>query len=282
MNSEAISKLIGEKIIKLSPIGGGCIANAHKAITPEGIHYFVKQYGRNSSILNNEANGLKELAKANAVLVPEVIALNEDYLVLEFIEEGRKPANFFEKFGAQFAQLHKYNSDAFGFYENNFIGATPQINLPLSTNWHEFYWNNRLLFQYQLAEKNGYANPQLKNSFLELEKVYPKIIEDDGEPPSLLHGDLWSGNYMCNSNGDPVLIDPAVYYGNREADLAMTKLFGGFPLSFYQAYNEEFPLKEGWEYREPIYKLYHVLNHLNLFGYGYLSQAIEIIKFYIH
>ena len=110
---------------------------------------------------------------------------------------------------------------------------------------------------------------------------YDKIIFDDGENPALLHGDLWSGNYICDLKGHPVLIDPAVYYGNREADLSMTKLFGGFTESFYSAYMEEFPLKSGWQYREPIYKLYHVLNHLNLFGSGYLSQAIALIKYYL-
>ena len=127
----------------------------------------------------------------------------------------------------------------------------------------------------------GNSTPELRKAISKLEERIEEIIGDSEEKPSLLHGDLWSGNFMVNENGETVLIDPAVYYGHREADLGMTKLFGGFSNEFYKSYNETYPLKDGYEYRENIYKLYHVLNHLNLFGGGYYSQAISLIKFYI-
>lgn len=144
-----------------------------------------------------------------------------------------------------------------------------------------FYYNKRLLFQYRLAERNGYATAALRNGISKLESRIHTILSGSEELPCLLHGDLWSGNFLCDSLGNPVLIDPAVYYGHREADLAMTRLFGGFPETFYRAYDKEYPLAAGYFYREGLYKLYHVLNHLNLFGTGYLGEAESILKFYL-
>ena len=231
--------------------------------------------------MRNEANGLRELKKANAIRIPGVIFFDNEILILEFIKTGNRKNNFSEIFGQQFAEMHKLTSEKFGFFENNFIGATPQINIPQKENWVDFYWEHRLLFQYKLAERNGYVNSDFKKVFIEFEKRVPGIIEGSEEQPCVLHGDLWSGNFMVDENGDPVLIDPAVYYGHREADLGMTRLFGGFDSRFYSAYNEAYPLPEDWEYRIDIYKLYHVMNHLNLFGTGYLSQAKSIINNYI-
>jgi len=133
----------------------------------------------------------------------------------------------------------------------------------------------------QLAEETGNSSSELRKAIAVLENKIDEIVVDNGEKPSLLHGDLWGGNYLTNNDGFACLIDPAVYYGNREADLAMTKLFGGFDSNFYRAYNESFPLPDGYEYRENIYKLYHILNHLNLFGRGYYSQAMSLISYYI-
>ncbi len=132
----------------------------------------------------------------------------------------------------------------------------------------------------QLAENNSYSDSRLRKAFSHIENNIENILTGSEEPPALLHGDLWSGNYMCSKNSEPVIIDPAVYYGHREADLAMTKLFGGFSHEFYDAYNKSYPLKDGYEYRENIYILYHVLNHLNLFGQGYYRQAIELMEYY--
>ncbi len=280
-----VKEILDKKIESFSSLSGGCISNAYKITTAEGDNYFLKF---NSNTLNDmfvkEANGLKELAKADAIRVPQVISFRKDFLLAEFISSGNKKRNFFEDFGRNFAEMHKYNSNSFGFFEDNYIGSNPQLNIPdenEKTNWVNFYFNKRILFQLQLSEKLGNSTSELRNLISKLECKIEEIIGISEEKPSLLHGDLWSGNYLVDGNGKAVLIDPAVYYGHREADLGMTKLFGGFRPEFYKSYNEAFPLEDGYDYRENIYKLYHVLNHLNLFGRAYYSQAISLIKFYI-
>ena len=280
-----IEEKLNSKIKSLSSLSGGCISDAFKVTTIDGSNYFLKY---NPAISNDmfikEANGLKELAKANAIRIPEVLSFNDDFILLEFISTGSRKKNFFEEFGRSFAQMHKFSSNTFGFYEDNYIGSNPQINIPdekQKSNWVNFYFNKRILYQLQLAEKLGNSTPELRKGISKLENKIQEIIGNTQEKPSLLHGDLWGGNYMVDENSNAVLIDPAVYYGHREADLGMTKLFGGFSSEFYRAYNETFPLEDGYEYRENIYKLYHILNHLNLFGGGYYSQALSLIKFYI-
>jgi fructosamine-3-kinase len=276
---------LGSKIKNFTSLSGGCISNAFRIITEDAKQYFLKF---NSSISNDmfikEAHGLMELEKANAIRIPKVLSYDEDYILLELIASASKKKNFFEDFGRSFAEMHKCSSETFGFYENNYIGSNSQINIPdekEKTDWTSFYFNKRILFQLQLAEKLGNLTDTLRTGISKLENKIEAIIGGSAEKPSLLHGDLWGGNYMVDENGNAVLIDPAVYYGHREADLGMTKLFGGFNSEFYESYNETFSLEEGYDYRENIYKLYHVLNHLNLFGGGYYSQAISLIKFYI-
>ncbi len=273
-----IEELLQCTIINEHSTGGGCIAQTSVINTSDGRSYFLKQ-GFSGPMFRNEANGLLELKKSNAIQVPNVIHVANDYLLLEKIDTGNKPSDFFNRFGIAFAMLHQYTNTHFGFYEDNFIGATPQIN-SFSTNWVNFYFTNRLLYQYQLAEQNGYADATFKQGFKLIESKLDSILSGSEEPPCLLHGDLWGGNYMVDSKGQAVLIDPAVYYGHREVDLAMTKLFGGFTNEFYDNYNKAYPLKEGYEYRENIYLLYHVLNHLNLFGSSYKSQAIHLMNSY--
>ncbi len=277
----SIEEILEKKIIEHSSVSGGSIATSQLVETINGEKYFVKTYGSNSTILQNEANGLRELAKSEAIRIPKVIAVTEEFLLLEFIGTGRRRGNFSELLGVQFAKMHRTTSDKFGFYEDNYIGSNPQINKSQNESWLEFFWENRLLFQFKLAEKNGYVDSQFRKLFRKLENRYLSILDGAEEKPTLLHGDLWSGNFMVDEIGNPVLIDPAVYYGNREADLAITKLFGGFDAQFYSAYNEEYPLLENWEYRTDLYMLYHVLNHLNLFGSGYYRQVISIIKRYV-
>jgi protein-ribulosamine 3-kinase len=280
-----IEDAIGTGITSVNSVSGGCISNAYQLDTKTGKNYFLKYNDHISNYMFlKEANGLRELSKAGAIRVPEVILAEKPFILLEFIVSNRPNKNFFEEFGRKFAQMHKYSADSFGFFEDNYIGSTEQKNIATETektNWTEFYWNKRILFQYKLAERNGYAESELKLGIKRLEAGISEILSGSKEAPSLLHGDLWSGNYMPDEKGNACLIDPAVYYGHREADLAMTKLFGGFDRQFYSSYNEAFPLKEGWQYRENIYKLYHVLNHLNLFGRGYYSQAVSLIKSYI-
>jgi fructosamine-3-kinase len=280
-----IEEKLGSKINSFSSLSGGCISDAYKVTTDNGSHFFLKH---NSSVSNDmfikEANGLKELSKANAIRIPEVLSFDEDYILLEFIPTGSRKKNFFEEFGRRFAEMHKYTSNEFGFYEDNYIGSNPQKNIPdvkEKNDWVSFYFNKRILFQLELAEKLGNSTDSLRKGISKLENKIEEIIGDTKEKPSLLHGDLWGGNYMVDENGDAVLIDPAVYYGHREADLGMTKLFGGFSSEFYKLYFETFPLEDGYDYRENIYKLYHVLNHLNLFGGGYYSQALSLIKYYV-
>ncbi len=280
INRNSLEQIIGEKLTNISSVGGGCIANSQKIITESGKKFFLKQ-GFSNGMFSNEANGLKELDRAKAIKVPKVINVSQDYLILQYIEQGSRKTHFFEEFGQQLAQLHRFSSETFGFYEDNFIGSTPQPNVPTkeeSNNWPRFYWNKRLMFQFRLAEENGYVDRQLQKLFSLLESKYEGIIAGSEEPPALLHGDLWSGNYMQDELGNPVIIDPAVYYGHREADLAMTKLFGGFPPSFYEHYNQAWPLKSGAFEREPLYLLYHVLNHMNIFGTGYYSQTVGFLK----
>lgn len=279
-----IEEKLSSKIISSKSLSGGCISNAYRIELQNGDNLLLKiNEDSYSDLFEKEAHGLIELKKANAIKVPEVILFENNFIVLEFIESKSKSKNFFTDFGMKFAMLHNFHSEKFGFYENNYIGSNPQINIPDKNeekNWTNFYFKNRILFQYKLAEKNGYATDELRKGISILENKIENILSGSSEPPSLLHGDLWSGNYMSDENGEACLIDPAVYYGHREADLAMTKLFGGFNREFYESYNNYFPLSEGYEFRENIYKLYHVLNHLNLFGHGYYSQALSLMRYY--
>jgi len=275
MIKDILESALQEKIV-------GTVYSTGKIETESGKEYFLK-YGSKSRTYQCEASGLAEIAKANVITTPEVMSFGDQYILTEYINSNTPSSDFFSNFGKRLAKLHQYKGKSFGFYEDNYIGTNPQINIPAQdekNDWITFYFNKRLLYQYKLASQNGYITNTLKNGFIKLESNLYKILGSSTESPSLLHGDLWSGNYICNNDNRPVLIDPAVYYGHREADIAMTKVFGGFPQSFYSAYMEEYPLKEGWEYRENIYKLYHILNHLNLFGIGYLPEAEYILKFY--
>ncbi|MCU4163560.1 fructosamine kinase family protein [Carboxylicivirga caseinilyticus] len=277
-----IEDILDTTIIHHQLVGGGCIAKTQVIKTEGGDQFFLKS-GFSNTMFRNEANGLRELSKANCIRIPKVIAVDEDFLLLENIETGIRSGNFFTEFGQAFAHLHQYTSSGFGFYEDNYIGATPQVNLSSlteSNNWPEFYFNKRLKFQFLLAEKNGFSDAGFRRLFSGIERQIYQILDGSEEPPTLLHGDLWGGNYIVDNQNKAVLIDPAVYYGHREADLAMTKLFGGFGPQFYQSYQQTFPLKEGYEYRQNIYLLYHVLNHLNLFGSSYKSQSEQLMRYY--
>lgn len=279
-----IETLLGERIVGRNSKSGGCINNAEVVSTESGKKYFLKSnFSHPADMFLKEANGLAELTKSSTIRIPNLIGVGKHFILLENIESSSKIKNFYEDFGRKFADLHKFTNDNFGFFESNYIGSTPQINIASDSeksNWAEFYFNKRILFQFKLAGRNGYSDERLRDGIKKLESIIHKIIGNEIESPSLLHGDLWSGNYIVDENGKACLIDPAVYYGNREADLAMTKLFSGFSPEFYSSYNEHFPLSDGHEFRENIYKLYHILNHLNLFGTSYYSQAVGLIEFY--
>jgi fructosamine-3-kinase len=275
----------------LTPIGGGCIADARLAEFADGTRVFVKSRAAAPEMFPREAEGLQTLASAGAIRVPGVLAVSAEALVLEYIPEGGKSAGFYESFGRDFAGLHRARGPACGFAHDNFIGLTPQKNAPLAdawaalkpgsigdgVDWPEFFLQRRLRFQVELVEKQG-LGAELRHLLDRSETAILELLGEAVEPPSLLHGDLWGGNYLADQSGRACLIDPAVYFGHREADLAMTRLFGSFSPSFYRAYEDAFPLQAGHEERLPLYQLYHLLNHLNLFGRSYYVQCERILR----
>ena len=276
--------------VKLAGVGGGCIADSQAASFADGSKVFVKRAEGVPGMFKREAEGLNALAATRAIRVPEVLAVDEHALVLEMIQEAPKRPGFAESFGHGFARLHDHRGKAFGFSHDNFIGSTRQLNEPLSGPWNEigtedgsmwpeFFLQRRLRFQVRLAAKKGHGN-ELEHLLDRAETRIADLLRAATELPSILHGDLWSGNFLVDDRGEACLIDPAVYYGHREADLAMTRLFGGFEPAFYQAYNEASPLAPGHEGRLAIYQLYHILNHLNLFGGGYYGQSERILRHY--
>lgn len=229
-----------------------------------------------------EAKGLEALRAASDFRLPRVLGLGDgeegpSFLLLEAIDPGPKPRGFFADFGRRLALTHRTSrSWRFGFEHDNFLGVTPQPN-GWSESWVEFWRTRRLGFQLALARRNGHSDATLDRLGNRLLERLDALLGEPEEPACLLHGDLWSGNFLCDDHGQVVLVDPAAYRGRREAELAMTRLFGGFDDSFYRAYEEVWPLAPGSEERIQIYQLYHLLNHLNLFGGGYRSQCLAIL-----
>lgn len=278
---ERIESFRKKEIADTKSLSGGCINNAMRIIYKDGSVDLLKVNEHAPiDMFMKEAHGLVELKKATSIRVPEVLIFDTHFILTEFIKEAPRKDNFYEDFGRSFARLHKYTSDKPGFYEDNYLGSSVQINR-YKNKWKDFFIENRLLFQYKLAEKNGYASGELKTGMSKLFDKVPAILDEVKELPSLLHGDLWSGNYITDETGSACLIDPAVYYGHREADLAMTRVFETFDSRFYAAYSEESPLDEGYAFRENLYKLYHIINHLNIFGKSYYSSAVSLINFYL-
>ena len=270
---ESLQAALDQPILDLLPVSGGCISEAWQVRTAEETVFVKLSTSLLPGMLAAEAEGLHELAKSGAIRVPEVIRLTEDFLVLEFIPTATNPpTNFWSKLGRQLADLHAYSQKIPGFHQDNFIGRSPQKNHRTS-NWKDFFWQSRLLPQWEMAMQRGVPN-KIKLLWQKLEILWSATLEGSSPQASLLHGDLWSGNVLVSNNGDPVVIDPAVYYGDAEADLSLTYLFGGFPAKFYDAYHEIRPKSEGFVRRQKVYQLYHLLNHFNLFGNSY-TQSVE-------
>ncbi len=276
-----IGEMTGEGFAPARPrsLGGGCI-NAAVKLSEGSRSYFVKTNRVGSlDMFEAEAEGLREMAATGTIRVPRPlctgIAGGSAYLVMEYLDMGRAGASGAALAGRRLADMHRHTGDRFGWRRDNTIGSTPQRNSPLD-DWVAFWRDQRLGFQLRLAAQNGFGGrlqtlgERLMDSF--------HVLIDHAPQPSLLHGDLWGGNLGYDAQGDPVIYDPAVYYGDREADIAMTELFGGFSGAFYAAYREAWPLDVGYGTRKTLYNLYHVLNHLNLFGGGYLGQAEGMIK----
>ncbi|NNK82603.1 MAG: phosphotransferase [Flavobacteriaceae bacterium] len=276
---QVISDHLGEKIISINPASGGDIADSF-LITTDSNPIFLKTH-HNSNLLKSEKIGLETINKTKTIKTPEVLGYGKldtfTFLALEWIDSKSPTSNEFTILGKQLAELHKTNCDKFGFEANNYIGSLHQSNA-YKNNWNDFYIEERLYPQLQLAHQKGLLNQSkipskdvMKSSFFE----YFKNIT-----PSLLHGDLWSGNYLISTSGDPYLIDPSVYFGHSEIDIAMSKLFGGFGTSFYLEYHKIIPKDQFTDIRVELYQLYYLLVHLNLFGRSYYSSVKHILTKY--
>ena len=264
------------KISNRGEVGGGCI-NTSSRLSDGGRHYFVKvNHSDFADMFEAEAQGLMEMADTKTIMVPEPVCYgtieNQCYVVMQYLDLAGRPDSIV--LAHQLAAMHGVTSDRFGWRINNTIGSTLQVNTS-SDNWINFWREHRLGFQLQLAASNGYGG-KLQTLGDQLLSDLPALFKSYNPQASMLHGDLWGGNTVHGCQ--LVIFDPAFYYGDREAELAMTTLFGGFSADFYSAYDEVYPLDEGYSVRKQFYNIYHVINHLNLFGGGYRAQAISMME----
>lgn len=285
--SEHISQVTGEKFQASDTlsVGGGCINQGYH-LTDGSRNYFVKlNQASQISMFEAEALGIKQMWETHTIRVPKPLCWgteeNSAYIVMEWLEMGgRSHTEAMIEMGRKLAMMHQWTpaddypgKHQFGWEINNTIGSTPQINT-WTENWAEFWANHRIGYQLKLAKKRG---GHFDNAEVLIEKI-PELLAGHQPKPSLVHGDLWGGNASVTADGEPVIFDPATYYGDREVDLAMTELFGSFSPAFYRGYDELFPLDEGYANRKTLYNLYHILNHFNLFGGSYGSQANRMIQ----
>lgn len=263
-------------IRKIASVAGGDISPAWR-VDCDTVSFFVKTGPADADeLFSAEADGLAELRRPGCLRVPSVVARGSTgdsaFLILEWLDLGAATNAIDALLGERLAMLHQATADRHGWFRDNYIGRTPQPNKE-SASWIDFFATQRLEHQLRLADG---ADPALSSLGARLIDRLPAFFDEPPEP-SLLHGDLWSGNRAGNGD-EPVIFDPAVYYGDSETDLAMTRLFGGFGRSFYSAYESLRPLRDGWQRRSELYQLYHVLNHLNLFGGGYLGRSLSLMK----
>lgn len=292
---EAIKNIFGPALSLLSERGvcGGCINDTALLTLSNQSKVFIKRNKKEGrELFEREAEGLEALAAVEgAPRVPRVLALGQDhnysFLLLESLEpmEGKtvkRQSDFWTCFGREMAQLHRNGrNSSCGFFHDNHIGSSPQRNSPMKS-WIDFFCEWRLEYQLKLARDSGLADAAMVGQVRSvINRLDTLLIEPDENRPSLLHGDLWSGNFIEGPEGKACIIDPAVSYGHREADLAMTELFGGFHQDFYKAYKAAWPLEQGYEERRDLYNLYHMLNHLNLFGGSYAGTVRSIASRYV-
>ncbi len=285
---EILSAQLGAPITHDEPVYGGDINQAAQ-FEANGTPYFVKwRADAPPAMFPAEAHGLRLLRAPGVIRVPEVIAQGDAdgacpaFLMLEWIEVGGGRGgrdSAMEALGEGLARLHRVEADEHGLDHDNFIGRLPQPNTPMM-HWSAFYRDRRIGAQVEIARKLGRLPARRADLLARLIARLPDLLDDEISPPSLLHGDLWGGNYLVNADGAPVLIDPAVYYGHREMDLAMSELFGGFSTRFYDAYNAVYPIDPGYGDRRALYQLYYILVHLNLFGEGYGGRVDSIAARY--
>lgn len=262
------------------PVSGGCINRAWRIAGDDAVYFVKLNSADRLGMFEAEAAGLAEIAHSHTIRVPRPLVSGADretsWLVLEHIELSGSSDASMAQLGEQLAQMHRVTAARFGWHRDNTIGATPQVNTQTG-DWIAFWREQRLGYQLAAAARNG-CRSALQNKGERLMAALPALLENHHPQPALLHGDLWGGNAGFDPASDPVIFDPAVYYGDHETDIAMTELFGGFGAGFYAAYRSVFPLDPGYEVRKVLYNLYHILNHANLFGGGYPRQAERMIE----
>lgn len=266
-------------VISTRPVGGGCINHGTIVETDSGETFFLKTNPHApAEMFARETDGLEALRTEDGPTVPFPLLCGADFLLMEDLKPAPRQMDYWPELGRRLAALHQHTNPQFGFAHNNYIGSTPQPN-PWMKDGFAFFAEQRLSFQTQLARDSGLLNASDQTRMEKLITRLPKLIPE--QPASLIHGDLWSGNALADSRGAPAMIDPAAHYGWAEAELAMTALFGAFPEDFYRAYEEARPLEAGYRNRFSLYNLYHLLNHVNLFGRSYLEQIQVILRHYV-
>lgn len=263
-------------VTQTRPVGGGCISNGQTLTSQSGKTFFLKTNPETpADMFAREAEGLAALQVDHGPRVPQPLLYGADFILLEDLAPAPRQPDYWAVFGRQLAHVHLHTQTRFGFEHDNYIGSTQQPN-PWTEDGYQFFAEQRLLYQARLAQQKGLLSPGDLHTVEKIAARLPDLVPP--QPASLLHGDLWSGNAITDARGAPAIIDPAVHYGWAEAELAMTVLFGSFPSLFYQAYEEVRPLEPGAFSRFPIYNLYHLINHLNIFGRGYLGQVQAVLR----
>ncbi|EAY25730.1 fructosamine kinase family protein [Microscilla marina] len=274
--SQSLSKSL--KVNNYQTLSGGSINQAVALHTVEGSFFLKYNAQTPADMFAKEAQGLELLRKTEAIALPKVLGIGQDFLLLELIDARQRIPDFWADFGRSLAALHRHSAPQFGLNHDNYIGKLPQPNT-LTKNGVEFFIEHRLRQQTKLAYDTRQIDQALCSQLDRLYDKLPKLLPH--EAPALLHGDLWSGNVMNNAEGVVTLIDPAVYYGLREAELAFTEMFGRFDSSFYEAYHQTFPLEPGYSQRVDLYNLYPTLVHVNLFGQGYVGAVKLVVRRFV-
>jgi protein-ribulosamine 3-kinase len=278
--SIALQKEVKDIFIK--SIGGGSINQTYQLQLQDGLSFFCKINNASDfpHLFLKEKRGLEILGRTGAISVPQTVVVStfedQQMLILEWIESGVKDKSFFKDFGKQLATLHQFTQQQFGLEEDNYMGSVPQYNKPM-VDWNQFFMQNRLQPMVKACFDKALLTANDTQAFERLYKKLPQVFNAD-QKPSLLHGDLWSGNYMCNKMKQPVLIDPAVYYGHPAVDLGMTTLFGGFDKAFYESYHYHAPLPPNHQAQWQLCNLYPLLIHLLLFGKSYYGSIQHTLK----
>ena len=266
----------GQEITRVLPISGGSISRAQRIEMSDGVSYFFKSNtNAPEGMFAAEKEGLELLAAGPGPHIPKIIYFSESYILMEYLKAGKKNIHWGRQLGQELALMHQRKSKTFGLERDNFIGSSPQKNKQ-SNNGYEFFAEHRLGFQNRMARNSKLLTMSESVQVDQLADRLEALIPN--QEASLLHGDLWTGNAIWDEEGLPALVDPAVYYGWPEADIAMTVLFGNFGDDFYSAYQSMANLEIGWRKRLPLYNLYHLLNHLNLFGSSYHDQVMATIR----